>query len=101
MFRLHKGYLLSTIVLFLVEVYIGAYLHDDYIRPYIGDYLVVILIYCFVKSFFDVNPYRTATGVLLFSYLIEFLQYLKLVKTFGSTKSKAGRHCFRNLIFVG
>jgi DNA integrity scanning protein DisA with diadenylate cyclase activity len=54
------------------------YIHDKIIRPYIGDTLVVILIYTFIKSFFNTPVFKTALGVLLFSFIVEFSQYLKL-----------------------
>jgi len=41
---------------------------------------VVILIYCFVQTFFRLPVVTTAIGVLLFSYAVEILQYFKIVK---------------------
>lgn len=79
MFRFHKGYFLPAVALFFVEVGIALFVHDNFIRPYFGDTLVVVLIYCFLKSFLrtPVNP--TAIAVLLFSYAIEVLQYFNLI----------------------
>jgi len=74
--------------LFVVEVLIALYLHDRIIRPYIGDLLVVIMIYCFVKSFLNTDVIRTALAVLLFAYIIEVLQYFKFVKLLGLQNSK-------------
>ena len=39
-------YFYWTIVLFFVEVLIALFVHDGIIRPFLGDVLVVILIYC-------------------------------------------------------
>jgi len=55
-FTFNTKYFLLAFALFFVEVYIALYVHDDIIRPYIGDVLVVILIetvakYSFKKSF--------------------------------------------------
>ena len=47
----NKTYFLLALLLLLAEVLIALYLHDALIRPYGGDFLVVILLYCFVKSF--------------------------------------------------
>lgn len=71
---LSPSYLRATLFLFLIEVLIALYAHDRIIRPYIGDLLVVILIYCFVKSFLNTPVWPTAIGVLIFSYTIEVLQ---------------------------
>ncbi|QKJ29745.1 DUF2809 domain-containing protein [Mucilaginibacter mali] len=81
-------YFILTILLFLTEVFIGMYVDDAIIRPYGGDFLVVILIYCFVKSFLDTPVIQTAIGVLLFSYLIEVSQYFHLVDLIGLGNSR-------------
>ena len=52
-------------------------------RPYVGDYLVVMLIYCFVRTFLNSPVLPTAIAVLLFAYLIETLQYFRLVDRLG------------------
>jgi hypothetical protein len=83
MFRFSTKYFILTVLLFLVEVLIALYVRDRIIRPYIGDTLVVILMYCAVKSFFSVSVMKTAIMVLLFSYLIEFFQYLHFVEFLG------------------
>ncbi len=88
-FKFNPGFLILTILLFTTEVLIALYVHDNIIRPYIGDVLVVILIYCFIKSFFDFPVLKTAIGVLIFSFVIEILQYLKLVELLGLQRSKA------------
>ena len=72
----------------MTEVLIALYLNDGFIRPYFGDFLVVILIYCFVKSFANIPVIKTAVGVLLFSYFVELTQYFKLVKWLGLQHSK-------------
>ncbi len=56
-----------------------------------GDLLVVILIYCFIKSFFIFSVKQTAIGVLIFSFAIEFLQYFKLVDLLGLEHNKLAR----------
>lgn len=83
MFQFHKKYFLWALALFAVEVYIGVYVRDRFVRPFMGDFLVVILLYCLVKSFVNTSVRRAAVGVLLFSYLVETLQYLKIVKWLG------------------
>ncbi len=91
LFQFHKKYFLFALLLFLTEVFIAIYLHDAIIRPYGGDFLVVILIYCFVKSFLNAPVKITALVVLLFSYLIETLQYFHLVDLLGLGKSTIAR----------
>jgi hypothetical protein len=96
-FRFNKTYFLLAVLLFVIEVLIALYMHDRIIRPYIGDLLVVILLYCFVRAFVNISPVKIAIGVLLFSYLIEVLQYLKLVKLLGLQNSRIANVVFGNL----
>ncbi|WP_121809836.1 ribosomal maturation YjgA family protein [Mucilaginibacter kameinonensis] len=86
--KLNKTYAILTLLLFIIEVFIGVYLHDDLIRPFGGDLLVVILIYCFVKSVIDISWIKAAIGALFFSYIVEISQYFNLLKHLGLQNSK-------------
>ena len=88
MLAFNKSYFLAAFILFIVEVLIALYVHDQIVRPYIGDFLFVILLYCFLKAFIDADTVKVAVGVLAFSYLIEFLQYLDLIAFLGLQKSR-------------
>jgi len=88
MFKFQWKYFVLAILLFLAEVLIAYYIHDKIIRPYVGDLLVVILIYCFIKSFVNISVTKAAIFVLLFSYVIELLQYLNMIKFLGLQKSR-------------
>ena len=88
MFRFQWKYFVLTIFLLVVEVLIAAYMHDRIIRPYVGDLLVVILLYCFIKSFVKIGVIKAAIFVLLFSYTIEFLQYINMIKFLGLQHSR-------------
>lgn len=83
MLTLNKNYFLLAVLLFITEVLIAVYFQAGFIRHYFGDFLVVILIYCFVKSFLKISVIKAAIGVLLFAYFIELLQYLNFVKWIG------------------
>lgn len=81
--KINTGYLFGFLVLLLTELLIGIYMHDAIVRPYGGDFLVVILLYCFIKSFIDTSVMNTAIGVLIFAYAVEISQYFHLVKLLG------------------
>jgi hypothetical protein len=87
-FRFNWLYFSLFLLIFVTEVLIAIYLHDGFIRPYAGDFLVVILIYCFVRSFLQAPVVPVAIGVLVFSYLIETLQYFNVVKLIGLEHSR-------------
>ena len=80
-FRYH--YFIWAVILFFIEIFIALFIHDQVIRPHIGDFLVVILIYSLLKSFLNVSVWTTAILVLLFSYAVETLQYFKIVEMLG------------------
>ena len=91
MFVFRTRYFLFALLLFVVEVLIALYLHDPFVRPYVGDYLVVILLYCAVRSLFRVGVRPAAIAVLLFAYLIETLQYFRLVHHLGMEDNALAR----------
>lgn len=83
MLTFNKKFFFLTLLLFITEVLIALYVRDRFVRPYGGDYLVVMLIYCFVRTFLNSPVLPTAVAVLLFAYLIETLQYFRLVDRLG------------------
>ncbi len=89
--KFNLKYFSLAVALFLTEVLIELYVHDNFVRPYIGDLLVVILLYCMVKSVLNTPVFITAISVLIFSYLIETLQYLNITKMMGLENSYAAK----------
>lgn len=89
--RITPYYLYWTIGLFLVEVYIALYVRDAFVRPYVGDFLVVILIYALIRAFFKFSMWSTAIGTLIFSFVVEILQYFKIVEILGLAHSSFAR----------
>ena len=87
-FKFNQNYFIAFVLLFIIEVLIAIYIHDKFIRPYFGDVLVVILIYCFLMSFLNILKFKTALFVLAFSFSVEFGQYFNLVSLLGLQKSK-------------
>ena len=83
MLQFNKTYFLLTVILFVTEVCIALFIHDAIVRPYVGDLLVEMMMYCFFKFFLQIKHLPLAIAVLLFSYLIEFLQYFKIVVWLG------------------
>ncbi|RYZ94082.1 MAG: DUF2809 domain-containing protein [Sphingobacteriaceae bacterium] len=72
-------YFLPFVLLLIVEVLIAIYVHDNWVRPYAGDLLVVIMLYCLVKSLINATVIPAALSVLVFAYLVELSQYFHLV----------------------
>ena len=91
MLAFNKNYFGLAILFFCIEVLIALFLNDSVIRPYLGDVLVVILIYCLLKSFVQLPVLTAAIFVLIFSFAIEFLQFLNIVEILQLEKSKIAR----------
>jgi len=87
----NKYFFSLAVLLFVTEVLIALCVTNNFVRSYFGDVLVVILIYCFVKSFMNLPVLPLAAAVLLFAFTIEFLQYLKIVEILGLQNSALAR----------
>ena len=72
--KFSKNYFILFLILFIIEVCIAYFLKSGFIRHTFGDFLVVIMLYCFLKSFMDIQPIPIALTVLFVSFTIEFLQ---------------------------
>ena len=83
MLHFRKRYFLLSFLLFIIEVVIALFVRDSVLRPYGGDVLVVIFLYCLLKAFFEIPVKNAIFGVLLFSFFIEGLQLFKLPEKFG------------------
>lgn len=77
------SYGLCFLVVFLIEVFIAIYVHDSFIRPYMGDALVVVLIYCFLRVFVPRGVPPLPIYVFAFACFIEILQYFQFVEMLG------------------
>ena len=91
---LNKNYFIGFTLLFLIEVAIAIFFKTGFIRHTIGDFLVVILMYCFFKIFIKGYIISTALTTLFIAYVIEFLQLTDFLIYFGLGKNK-----WANLIF--
>lgn len=80
---------LISLFLLCIEILIGLYAHG-WVRNYIGDLLVVILIYTIIRT---ITPYRPSkwyvlpTIVLVFSFCVEFIQLWGFCDRFGITNT--------------
>lgn len=91
MIRFHKTYFLLAVLLLITEVLIALYVRDSIIRPYVGDFLVVMLVYCFIRAFLNGLVKSIAIFTLLFAYLVEFAQYLNVLEWLGLEKNRFAR----------
>ena len=76
-------YAVATLFLLLIEVIIALYVHDDFIRPYVGDVLVVIVIYTFIRMIIPEKCRLLPLYIFIFAAGVELLQLAKIVEILG------------------
>jgi hypothetical protein len=84
---MNSKYILLTLLLLIIEITIAVFVRDQFIRPFFGDFLAVILVYCGLRIFKQ-NILKTALISLLIAYFIEILQYFKFIEITGLIKYK-------------
>jgi Protein of unknown function (DUF2809) len=82
-FQFNRKYFVTGLLLLATEILIARYARDRIIRPYGGDFLVVILLYAILRCFTQLSIKMTCIYVLLFSYGIEILQYFNFAERLG------------------
>ena len=87
--KINYKYLGIFIILLFVEIGIALFIHDNIIRPFVGDALVVCVIYFFLRGF--ISKRFLAVYVFLFACLIEVGQYFNLVSLLHMQNIKVAR----------
>lgn len=83
-YKFSAKYFLITLFIFLIEVLIATKLKEYFfVRAYLGDVIVVMLLYTFVKSFLGINNTKLILGIFAFSCLIEFAQFFNIAEKLG------------------
>ncbi len=76
-------YLIAALVILAIEIFIGVCVRDDFVRPYLGDVLVVILIYCAIRCVFPTGIKLLPLYVFIFALVVELLQLVNIVNLLG------------------
>ena len=90
--KFNKKYALWALALLGIEFLIATvFSRIGFIRGYIGDVLVVILLYYLVLSVVKVrNKSKLIGAIFLFAVLVEVLQYFGVATYLGFTKGSLG-----------
>ena len=78
-----KQYKIISVLILLLEADIGFFVHDNIIRPYVGDFLAVLLVYFLLRSFSQLSLFAVALISLVIAYAIEFGQYIHIIDRLG------------------
>jgi hypothetical protein len=83
-FKFNLKYFLLSLLIFFIEILIATVLKDNFfIRAYLGDVIVVMLLYTLVKSFFVTDDKKLILGIFAFSCLVEFAQFFSIAEKLG------------------
>ncbi|MFN8613031.1 MAG: DUF2809 domain-containing protein [Vulcanimicrobiota bacterium] len=85
---MRRNYALATLVLLAVEIFIALKVHDQLVRPFLGDALVVVLIYCAAQTLLLRPPRPMALACLLFAFTIEVLQAFDFAHYVGADQHR-------------
>ena len=85
------GFAALFLGLTLIEVLIALFVHDTFIRPYVGDMLVVMVLYGFVRIFIPDDAHWLPAALFLFAAGIETLQYFDFVSHLGPLNTRFTR----------
>jgi len=76
-----RTYWLAFVVVLAVEILIGVFVRDAFIRPYVGDMLVTVLLCCLCRAVFP--RFAPALPVFVFAAAVEGVQALGLTEKLG------------------
>ena len=71
------------LLILLSEILIALFVNDNFVRPYVGDMLVTVLICSFFRVFIPKGAKLLPVYVFLFAAAVEVCQYFDIVKLFG------------------
>lgn len=71
------------LLILMIEVLIALFVDDRFIRPYIGDVLVTALLCSLCRVIWPKGIPALPVYVFIFAALVEFAQYINLVKLLG------------------
>ena len=81
--KIRLAYAAATLLLLITEVLIALYVRDNFIRPYMGDVLAVVVIYTFIRIFIPEKCRILPLFVFIFAACVEILQYFDFVSILG------------------
>lgn len=86
--KLRIVYTVIFCTILFTEIFIALFVHDSFVRPYIGDVLVTTLICCFCRIIIPNGVRALPIYVFAFATVVEVAQYFDIVKLFGMEENK-------------
>ena len=76
-------YAVAVGVLLFIEIIIARFVHGAFVRPYIGDVLVTVLLCCLCRIIIPKGVSALPIYVFVFAAIVELAQYVNVVKLLG------------------
>ena len=77
-------YIVSSLILYILCILIVVlFSSNGFIRGFLGDTVIVILLYSLMQSIKDFDSLLLSVGITLFAYTIEITQYFKIIPLLG------------------
>lgn len=84
------SYALAAVVVFLIEVAIALWVHDDLIRPHGGDVLAVVLVYLGLRAVTPAGVRGGAAIAFAIAVVVEVSQWFRLAARLGLSANGLG-----------
>ncbi|MFZ5746233.1 MAG: DUF2809 domain-containing protein [Pseudomonadota bacterium] len=85
------GWAAAALALFTVEGMIALFVHDAFVRPYLGDSLAVALVHCSLRAVTRLRPMHAALAAFGIAALIELGQLVGILHLIGLEHSRLAR----------
>jgi hypothetical protein len=89
--RFDRRSFLIFLLILIIEIIIGTFFHDRFVRYFLGDVLIVVLICYFIRSWWAIRLPIVLVGTLIFAFLVELAQYADLIGRLGWQHSEFTR----------
>lgn len=86
--NIRLDYLLIFFGLLATEIVIALFVNDAFVRPYVGDMLVTLLLCCLCRVIVPTNVRLLPVFVFIFAACVEIGQYFDLVALLGLTDNR-------------
>jgi hypothetical protein len=85
------AYGIAALVLLVVEVLIALFVNDQFVRPYLGDVLAVVLVYASLRAVMPMGSTPALCIALGIALVIEVAQALNLLGALGLADNQFAR----------
>lgn len=81
-------YAAAFVAIFAIETLIALFVDDWFVRPFVGDALAVVFVYCGFMAVLKIKPIMAATVAVSIGYIVEILQSFKFLKLVGLSQNR-------------